>query len=301
VNGVHASPPHDSARKHVSGEALFLDDIPEPAGLVHVALGLSSEAHAHILSVDLEKVRSAPGVVAVLTAADIPSRNDVGSMGLGDEPLLADRLVEHVGQPIFAVAAETRDLARRAARLADIVYEPLPAVLDIAAARPEGKLVFTPLKLERGDSTTALAKAKHRIQGRLKVGGQEHFYLESQAALAVPGEDGDVLIYSSTQHPSEAQHVVSRILGIPSHAITVEARRMGGGFGGKETQSNLFAAVAALVATRLGRPANIRPDRDDDMIVTGKRHNFETDYDVGFEDDGRIVAVEMVLAARCGY
>jgi xanthine dehydrogenase large subunit len=301
VNGVHASPPHDSARKHVAGEALFLDDIPEPAGLVHVALGLSSEAHAQILSIDLEKVRAAPGVVRVLTAADIPDRNDVGSMGLGDEPLLAHALVEHVGQPVFAVAAETRDFARRAARLAEIVYEPLPAVLDIAAARPGGRLVFAPLKLERGDTGSALAETRHRIQNRLKVGGQEHFYLESQAALAVPGEDGDVLIYSSTQHPSEAQHIVSRILGIPSHAITVEARRMGGGFGGKETQSNLFAAVAALAATRLGRPAKIRPDRDEDMVVTGKRHDFEIDYDVGFEGDGRIVAVEMVLAARCGY
>ena len=222
-------------------------------------------------------------------------------MGLGDEPLLADDLVEHVGQPVFAVAAETRDLARRAARLAEIAYEPLPPVLDIAAARPGGKLVFTPLKLERGDSGTALAEATHRLRGRLKVGGQEHFYLESQAALAVPGEDGDVLIYSSTQHPSEGQHIVSRILGIPSHAITVEARRMGGGFGGKETQSNLFAAVAAMVAARLHRPAKIRPDRDDDMIVTGKRHDFEIDYDIGFDDDGRIGAVEMVLAARCGY
>jgi xanthine dehydrogenase large subunit len=274
ATGIHASPPHDSAHKHVSGEALFVDDIPEPAGLVHIALGLSAEAHARILSIDLDKVRALPGVIRVFAAADIPARNDVGSMGLGDEPLLADALVEHVGQPIFAVAAETRDIARRAARLAEIVYEPLPAVLDIAAARPAGKLVFTPLKLERGDSGAALAEAKHRVRGRLKLGGQEHFYLESQAALAVPGEDGDVLIFSSTQHPSEAQHVVSRILGIPSHAITVEARRMGGGFGGKETQSNLFAAIAALAATRLGRPAKIRPDRDDDMVITGKRHDF---------------------------
>jgi xanthine dehydrogenase large subunit len=301
ANGVHASPPHDSAHKHVSGEALFIDDIIEPAGLVHLALGLSAQAHARILSVDLEKVRALPGVIRVFTAADIPARNDVGSMGLGDEPLLAGDLVEHIGQPVFAVAAETRDIARRAARLAEIAYEPLPAVLDIAAARPEGKLVFSPLKLERGDTGQALAKAPNRLQGRLKIGGQEHFYLESQAAMAVPGEDGDVLIYSSTQHPSEAQHVISRILGIASHAITVEARRMGGGFGGKETQSNLFAAVAALAAVRLGRPAKIRPDRDEDMIVTGKRHDFEVDYDIGFDDDGRIGAVDMVLAARCGY
>ena len=301
LGGVHTSPAHDSAHKHVSGEARFIDDLPESAGLVHIALGLSTQAHARIASADLTKVAAAAGVVRVFTAADIPGKNDVGSMGLGDEPLLADVLVEHVGQPIFAVAAETRDQARRAARLAEIVYEPLAPILDIAAARAEAKLVFSPLKLDRGDASAALAKAGHRIQGRLKVGGQEHFYLESQAAMAVPGEDGDVTIYSSTQHPSEGQHIISRILTIPSHAITVEARRMGGGFGGKETQSNLFAAVAAMIATRLGRPAKIRPDRDDDMVVTGKRHDFEIDYDVGFDDDGLIEGVDMVLAARCGY
>jgi xanthine dehydrogenase large subunit len=299
--GVNQSPAHDSAHKHVSGEALFIDDIPEPAGLLHVYLGLSTQAHARITALDLAKVAAAPGVIHVFTGADIPGKNDVGSMGLGDEPLLADRLVQHVGQPIFAVAAETRDQARRAALLAEVAYEPLPPVLDIAAARPDGGLVFSPLKLHRGEPEAAIAGAKHRLSGRLIVGGQEHFYLESQAAMATPGEDGDVTIYSSTQHPTEGQHIASRILGIPSHAITVEARRMGGGFGGKETQSNLFAVIAALVATKLGRPAKIRPDRDDDMIITGKRHDFEIDYQVGFDDDGRIDGVEMVLAARCGY
>ena len=301
LGGVNQSPVHDSAHKHVSGEALFIDDIPEPAGLVHVYLGLGTKAHARIAALDLTKVAVAPGVIAVFTAADIPGKNDVGSMGLGDEPLLADTLVEYMGQPIFAVAAETRDQARRAARLAEIGYDPLEPVLDIAAARPDGKLVFSPLKLHRGEPDSAIAKARHRLSGRLIVGGQEHFYLESQAAMATPGEDGDVTIFSSTQHPTEGQHIVSRILDIPSHAITVEARRMGGGFGGKETQSNLFAAIAALVATKLGRPAKIRPDRDDDMIITGKRHDFEIDYQVGFDDDGRIEGVEMVLSARCGF
>jgi xanthine dehydrogenase large subunit len=299
--GVNQSPAHDSAHKHVSGEALFLDDIPEPAGLVHVYLGLGTHAHARITALDLSKVAAAPGVIGVFTGADIQGKNDVGSMGLDDEPLLADALVEYVGQPIFAVAAETRDQARRAALLAEVGYEPLDPVLDIAAARPDGKLVFSPLKLHRGKPDAAIAKAKHRLSGRLIVGGQEHFYLESQAAMATPGEDGDVTVYSSTQHPTEAQHIVSRILAIPSHAITVEARRMGGGFGGKETQSNLFAAVAALVATKLRRPAKIRPDRDDDMVITGKRHDFEIDYRVGFDDDGRIEGVEMALAARCGF
>ena len=299
--GVHQSPPHDSAHKHVSGEAVFIDDIPEPSGLAHLYLGLSPHAHARIVSADLARVKAAPGVVRVFTAADIAGRNDVGSMGLGDEPLLADTLVEYVGQPIFAVAAETRDQARRAARLADIAYEVLDPVLNIAAARQDGRLVFPPLKLTRGDATGGIAASPRQLSGRLTIGGQEHFYLEGQVAMALPGEDGDVTVFRSTQHPSEGQHVISRILGIPSHAITIETRRMGGGFGGKETQPNLFAAVAALAATKLGRAAKIRPDRDDDMVITGKRHDFEIDYQVGFDDDGRIAGVDMVLAARCGY
>jgi xanthine dehydrogenase large subunit len=299
--GVHQSPPHDSAHKHVAGEALFIDDILEPAGLVHVYLGLSTQAHARIVAIDLARVAAADGVMRVFVADDIPGRNDVGSMGLGDEPLLADTLVEYAGQPIFAVVAATRDQARRAARLADIVYETLDPVLDIKAARRDGTLVFPPLRLGLGDAAAAIAAAPRRLSGRLTVGGQEHFYLESQAAMAVPGEDGDVIIHASTQHPTEAQHVVSRILAMPSHAIIVEARRMGGGFGGKETQSTLFAVIAALVATRMGRPAKIRPDRDDDMIITGKRHDFEVDYEVGFDDDGRIAGVDMVFAARCGF
>jgi xanthine dehydrogenase large subunit len=299
--GVHQSPPHDSAHKHVSGEAIFVDDITEPAGLVHVYFGLSTHAHARITARDLSRVAAAPGVIRVFTAADIPGANDVGSMGLHDEPLFADTLVEHVGQPIFAVAAESRDQARRAVLLAEIEYEPLTPVLDIESARADGKLVFSPLKLQRGDAAASIAEAPRRIKGRLKVGGQEHFYLEGQVAMAAPGEDGDVTVFSSTQHPSEAQHIIAHILAIPSHAITIETRRMGGGFGGKETQSNLFAATAALVATRLGRAAKIRPDRDDDMVITGKRHDFEVDYEVGFDDRGRIQGADIVLAARCGW
>jgi xanthine dehydrogenase large subunit len=301
VGGVARAVPHDSARKHVSGEALYVDDMPEPAGLVHVYLGLSPHAHARIVSADFARVAAAPGVIRVFTASDIAGRNDVGSMGLGDEPLFADTLVEYAGQPVFAVAAETRDQARRAARLADIVYDTLDPVIDIANARDTGALVFSPLTLARGDAEAAIREAECRLSGRLTVGGQEHFYLEGQIAMALPGEDGDLTILSSTQHPTEAQHVIARILGIPYHAITVETRRMGGGFGGKETQSNLFAAVAALAASKLGRAAKFRPDRDDDMIVTGKRHDFEIDYTVGFDRDGRIAGVEMALAARCGY
>ena len=302
IGGVHTPQRHDSAHKHVTGEAIYIDDLPEPAGLLHVYLGLSTVAHARILSVDLSKVAAAPGVVLVVTAADIPGRNDVGSMGLGDEPLFATDLVETMGQPIFAVAAATREQARRAATLAAITYEPLPALLDIAAARAGGnKLVFSPLTLSRGDAGAAIAAAPRRLEGRITIGGQEHFYLESQIALAVPGEDGDMLVHSSTQHPSEIQHIVGHVLHVPSHAVVVEARRMGGGFGGKETQANLFAAAAALVARLTGRAAKLRPDRDDDFCITGKRHDFEGEYRVGFDAEGRIEGVELILAARCGY
>ncbi len=299
---VHDSRRHDSAPKHVSGEAVYIDDIPEPAGLLHVYLGLSERAHARLVAVDLNAVRAAPGVVAVFTAADVPGANDIGAMGLHDEPLFAGDLVQHVGQPIFAVAAHTRDQARRAAKLASVTYEELPAVLTIAAARDgDRKLVCPPMTLRVGDAASALAQAPHRVAGRLKIGGQEHFYLESQIALAIPGEEDELLVHVSTQHPSEVQHIVAHVLDIPDAAVTVEVRRMGGGFGGKETQSNLFAACTALVAKRTGRAAKLRPDRDDDFQITGKRHDFEIDYEVGFDDEGHIQGVEMLFAARAGY
>ncbi|WP_434623381.1 xanthine dehydrogenase molybdopterin binding subunit [Azospirillum sp. B2RO_4] len=299
---VHDPRRHESAHKHVSGEAVYLDDIAEPAGLLHVYLGLSSRAHASIRSIDLSPVRQAPGVVAVFTAEDVPGVNDIGCMGKHDEPLFASTLVEHVGQPIFAVAAETRDQARRAAKLAVIEYEDLPAVLTIADARDgERTLVTAPMTLRVGDADTALAEAANRVEGRLAIGGQEHFYLESQIAMAVPGEDQEVLIHVSTQHPTEVQHIVAHVLDLPSAAVTVEVRRMGGGFGGKETQSNLFAACTALVAKRTGRAAKLRPDRDDDFQITGKRHDFEIDYRVGFDGSGLIRGVDMLFAAKAGY
>ena len=302
AGAVHDPRRHESAHKHVGGEAVYIDDIPEPAGLLHVYLGLSAKAHARIAAIDLTRVRDAPGVVAVFTAADVPGENDIGCIGKHDEPLFATTLVEHVGQPIFAVAAETRDQARRAARLADVTYEELPAILSIAAARDGARqLVVTPMTLRIGDAAAALARAPHTVSGRLAVGGQEHFYLESQIAMAVPGEDEEVLVLVSTQHPSEVQHIVAHILDIPSGAVTVEVRRMGGGFGGKETQANLFAACTALVARKTGRAAKLRPDRDDDFQITGKRHDFEIDYTVGFDADGRIDGVDMLFAARAGY
>lgn len=298
---VHEALPHDSALRHVTGEALYIDDLPEPQGLLHVQLGLSAKAHARLVKVDLNAVRAAEGVVCVLTAADVPGENDVSPTHRHDEPLLAVDLVEYAGQPIFAVAARTREQARRAVRLAVIEYDELPAVLDAEAALPGGTLVTDPLTLRRGDARAAIAAAPHRLAGRMRIGGQEHFYLEGQVAMAVPGEEDEIQVWSSTQHPSEIQHMVAKVLGVPSHSVAVEIRRMGGAFGGKETQGNLFACVAALVAKRTGRSAKIRPDRDDDMIVTGKRHDFLVDYEVGFDDEGRIQGLDMTFAARCGW
>jgi xanthine dehydrogenase large subunit len=294
---------HESAHKHVAGEAPYTDDIAAPAGLLHAYLGLSERAHAGVASMNLEAVRAAPDVVAVLTADDIPGVNDVTPVtGFHDEPLFATDKVTCRGQPLFVVVARSRDAARRAATLAQVIYVDLPPVLDIQRARALGTGFVAPgMTLTRGDAAAALASAPHRIKGRVTTGGQDHFYLETHIALAIPGEDGDVTVHSSTQHPTEVQHMVAHVLGVPFNAVTVEVRRMGGGFGGKETQGNLFAAVAALAATKLRRPVKIRPDRDDDMIATGKRHDFVVDYEVGHDDEGRILAVEATYAARCGH
>jgi xanthine dehydrogenase large subunit len=299
VGGVHRPLAHDSAHKHVTGEAVYVDDIPAPAGLLHLASGQSTRAHARIVSMDLSLVAHAPGVVVVLTAGDIPGENDVGPV-VHDDPVFASERVEFVGQSIFAVAAETREQARRAALLATIEYEDLEPVLTVDDALAQKNFLLPDHVIRRGDSKAALTRAPHRLAGSIHIGGQDHFYLEGMVSLALPGEDGDVQIWCSTQHPSEVQHNVARVLGRPSNAVTVDVRRMGGGFGGKETQSALFAAIAALTAVRTGRPAKFCVDRDDDMIMTGKRHDFRIDYDVGFDGDGRIEAVEFMQASRCG-
>ncbi|TCL74651.1 xanthine dehydrogenase molybdopterin binding subunit [Rhizobium sp. BK251] len=303
INGsVHGSLRHDSAHKHVTGTADYIDDIPEPAGLLHGALGLSDRAHAEILSMDLSAVAASPGVVWVFTGKDVPGVNDVSPAGRHDEPLLAETLVEFHNQPIFAVIAETRDAARRAARKAKIEYRDLPHWSDINGALTNGSpLVVEPMTLKRGEPETEMAKAPHRLKGQMRIGGQEHFYLESHIAMAIPGEDDEVAVWSSTQHPSEIQHMVGHVLNIPSNAVTVYIRRMGGGFGGKETQGNQFAALAAIAAKKLGRAIKFRPDRDEDMAATGKRHDFLVDYEVGFDEEGRIHAVDATYAARCGF
>jgi xanthine dehydrogenase large subunit len=302
TGSMHVSLKHDSAHKHVTGQAEYIDDMPEPAGTLHGALGLSDRAHAEIVSIDLDAVRAAPGVVYVLTAADIPGFNDVASTGQRDEPLLATDLVQFHGQPIFAVIAETRDQARRAAHLAKIEYRDLPHWTDIDGARDNGApLVVEPMVLTRGEPQTEIDKPPLRIQASMTIGGQEHFYLESHIAMAIPGEDDDITVWSSTQHPSEVQHMVAHVLGIANHAVTVQIRRMGGGFGGKETQGNQFAALAAVAAKKLNRAVKFRPDRDEDMAMTGKRHDFRVDYDVAFDEDGRIHALDATYAARCGF
>ncbi len=302
VGRVATDQRHDSAHKHVTGQAVYIDDMPEPAGTLHGCLGLSSVAHATIRSMDLSAVRAAPGVVDVLTGKDVPGENDISPTGRHDEPVLAEGKVQFHGQPVFCVIAETREQARRACRLARVEYDELPAVLDVGGLDPDrDTLVTPPLTLKRGDAAGAIASAPRRVKGRMRIGGQDHFYLEGQIAMAVPGEDDDVTVHSSTQHPSEVQHMVAHALGVASHAVTVEIRRMGGGFGGKETQGNQFAALAAIAAKRLGRAVKIRPDRDDDMTATGKRHDFVVDYEVGFDDQGAILGVDYTFAARCGF
>lgn len=298
---LHRPTPHDSARHHVRGAARYVDDLPLPDGALQVHIAWSDRVHARILTLDLTPVIDCPGIVAVVGAAGVPGINEISPVHRDDEPLFAEDLVHYHGQPLFAVAASDIKVARRAARLARIVYEDLPPVLDVDAARAAGSFVVPPSSLSRGDASAGLAASPHRLQGRLSMGGQDHFYLEGQAALAIPGEGGDMLVHSSTQHPSETQDLVARVLGLPAAAVTVEVRRLGGGFGGKETQANLFACAAAVVAARTGRAAKCRPDRDDDMILTGKRHDFAVDYKVGFEADGRIRAVAMDFLSRCGW
>uniref|UniRef100_UPI00289BD87D xanthine dehydrogenase molybdopterin binding subunit n=1 Tax=Rhizobium sp. TaxID=391 RepID=UPI00289BD87D len=299
---MHASRRHDSAHKHVTGTADYIDDLPEPAGLLHGALGLSDRAHAEIVSMDLSEVAATPGVVWVFTGKDVPGINDVSSNGSHDEPLLAETKVEFHQQPIFAVIAETRDIARRAARKAKIEYRDLAHWSDIDGALVNGgALVTSPMTLSRGEAKSEMANAARRLKGQMRIGGQEHFYLEGQIAMAIPGEDDEVAVWSSTQHPSEIQHIVGHVLNIPSNAVTVNVRRMGGGFGGKETQGNQFAALAAIAAKKLKRSIKFRPDRDEDMAATGKRHDFMVDYELGFDEEGRIHAVDAIYAARCGF
>src|SRR5471032_664609 len=291
---------HESAELHVLGQATYTDDIAELQGTLHAALGLSQKPHARITAMDLSAVRSSRGVVAVYTAQDIPGTNDCGPI-IHDDPILAPGLVQYVGQPIFIVVADTHDHARHAARLAHVTYDELPAIMTPQEAKAALSYVLPPMRLMRGGAQAAFETAPHVVKGQLYVGGQEQFYLEGQISYAIPKEAQGMLVLCSTQHPSEMQHVVAHALGVHSHNITVECRRMGGGFGGKESQSALWAAASAIAAAKLKRPVKLRADRDDDMLVTGKRHCFYYEYEVGYDADGKILAAKVDMTLRAGF
>jgi xanthine dehydrogenase large subunit len=293
---IRAPLPHDSATLHVSGEARYVDDLPEPPGTLHAAIGAATETFAKLVSLDLGPVRRAPGVIAVIAAADIPGSNNIGPV-LADEPVFAVDTVEFRGQPLFAVAATSVEAARRAARLARVQYDAREPVVTVEQALERKQFVVPSLVVSRGDIRR---DSSYTVRGKLRCGGQEHFYLEGQVALAIPGERGEMLVNSSTQHPTEVQHLVAAALGVPDAKVTVELRRLGGGFGGKETQAALYAVVAALLARATGRPVKLRADRDDDVIGTGKRHDFIYEYEAGFDGEGRIEELELMLASRCG-
>ena len=313
---VGISRPHESAHLHVAGEADYIDDLPELTGTLHAALGLSPVARGRITGMALQQIRALPGVVAVLSSADIPGPNDCGSI-IHDDPILAELTtqadgslggeVRYLGQPVFAVIAQTREAARRAAAQAKSVLtiEAEPPVITPQEAHRLGQYVLPPMHLVRstreGGARAAITAAPHRLQGTLDVGGQEQFYLEGQISYAMPQEDRTMLVHCSTQHPSEMQSLVAHALKLHAHDVQVVCRRMGGGFGGKESQSALFACVAAIAAQRLQRPVKLRLDRDDDFLITGRRHCFWYEYEVGYDDAGRVLGVEVTMVSRAGH
>lgn len=296
---LHQPLAHDSAALYVTGGAGFIDDKSMPENCLSIALGLSEVAHGIITTLDLTDVKASAGVVRVLSLEDIDGVNDASPI-MGDDPVFADGKVHYHGQVLFAVVAKTAKQARMAATKAKIAIEPLPPILTIDEALAADTLLEPPKRLSIGDAKTALGTAPHHLSGVFEIGGQEHFYLEGQAAIAVPGEAGALQLFASTQHPTEIQHKVAEVLGTSFHQITVDVRRMGGAFGGKESQANMPAIIAALAAVKTGQPAKLVLDRDEDMKVTGKRHDFKISYQVGFDDEGRLLALDVMQASRCG-
>ncbi|MBS41335.1 MAG: xanthine dehydrogenase molybdopterin binding subunit [Rhodospirillales bacterium] len=297
--GVHKTTSHDSARKHVNGAAIFIDDMPSFPDTQEAALLLSPYAHAKILEIDITQALASLGVSAVITAKGIPGKNDIAPV-FSDEPVLASQIVEYAGQPIVAISADSYDNAFAAIKKVKVVYEELIPVLTIQEAWDKEQFTYEPAKVETGNAVEAIKAADFVLNGEVSCGGQDHFYLESQIALAIPEEDQAMLVYSSTQHPTEVQHGVSNVLGIPQNDVTVEVRRMGGGFGGKESQSTIIAAIAALLAEHCRTPVKVRLRRDVDMIATGKRHDFLFKYQVGFNEAGEIGGAIIDMAARSG-
>ncbi len=296
---------HDSADRQVAGDARYADDGLEPPGMVHLALGLSKIAYGFVSGGDLDLIRNAPGVVAVFTADDVPGINDTGPV-IHDEPAFAlseetGADVSYQGQCLFAVVADTREAARAAVRLTNLEYSENSPILSIDEAIQAKSFLSEPYRMARGDAGRAIDRAAHTLKGQMEIGGQDHFYLEGQIAVATPGENDEIHVLSSTQHPSEVQKVVAENLALPLNTVTVEVRRMGGGFGGKETQGNLIAVAVAMAARVTGRPAKLRLDRDDDMVLTGKRHPFRVAYEVGFDDSGRIEGVKFEQWSNCGW
>jgi xanthine dehydrogenase large subunit len=291
---------HESARAQVAGGATYVDDVAELKGTLHAAPILSNVAHGRLRGVDTREAMRMPGVRAVVLAEDIPGDPILATFA-HDEPIFARDKVEFVGQVIGVVVAETVMQARRAARKVKPDIEALPAIVDVREALAAQSFVLPPVTVRRGDPERGIAAAPHRLAGALEVGGQEHFYLEGQVAYVVPLEQDQWCIHSSTQHPGEVQHWVAHALGLENHAVDVECRRMGGAFGGKETQAGHIAVWAALAARKTGRPVKLRLDRDDDFLVTGKRHPFAYDYEVGFDDSGLITGLKLMLAANCGF
>jgi xanthine dehydrogenase large subunit len=290
---------HESAEKHVTGKAVYVDDMPEYPNQLHIAVGGSAHAHANIKSIDLTSVRETLGVVDVITVHDVPGHVDIGPVFSGD-PVLVEKLCEYIGQPIFAVAADTMEIAKAAVAKANIEYDVLEPTLSVEKALEDKFFVRPTHQHIRGDSAKALKEAPHRIQGQQHVNGQEHFYLEGQVCSVMPTEDGGMKVYSSTQHPTEVQKLVAEVLDISLNKVQVEIRRMGGGFGGKETQAAPLACIAAIVANKTGRPVKYRMSRSDDMVMTGKRHPFFNKYDVAFDDQGIMMGSDIMVAGNCG-
>ena len=295
---INKTRPHDSAYKHVSGLADYTDDIKEPKDTLYGAIGLSKKAHAIIRKIDLNKVKSSEGVISVITNKDIPGRNDVGPVFDGD-PIFPEKKVEFYGQPLFAVAATTIELARKAVMKAKITYKNLKPVVTIKDALDKNSLLFKVKKIKRGNASKKIINSKNSLKGNFTTGSQEHFYLEGQAAFVIPKEDNNFLVYSSTQHPSETQQLIAKTLNQKSNSINVLVRRIGGGFGGKETNF-MTSCICALLSRKTGKPVKLRLDRDEDIIITGKRHEFYSEYEVGFNDDGIIQGLKLKLASNCG-